>query len=174
MKQIVPLAALMALTLLLPAPGVAQILEVTIEVDGLACPFCAYSLEKNLKRIGGISGIAINVNQGTATLTPVTDSQVDLEGIPVAVKDAGFTPRDMRVSAAGRIELRGGGAVLVAADGTLLFRLDPNEVLSSVGTGDWDNYEILGVYVLHEESDESTGPPRLSLTRVAALRAEKP
>ena len=34
--------------------------KITIEVDGLACPFCAYGLEKNLKEIDGVENIEIN------------------------------------------------------------------------------------------------------------------
>ena len=38
----------------------------SIQVDGLACPFCAYGLEKHLKKINGVESIEINMKSGHA------------------------------------------------------------------------------------------------------------
>lgn len=66
--------------------------KVTIEVDGLACPFCAYGLEKNLQEIDGVEGIAINIDEGSVLLTIAAGKQI-LENIVLEkIKDAGFTP----------------------------------------------------------------------------------
>jgi len=38
----------------------AQIRAVTVSVDGMACPFCAYGVEKKLKRVVGVESITID------------------------------------------------------------------------------------------------------------------
>jgi len=74
------------------AEGVAS-QKAMIQVDGLSCPFCAYGLEKNLKKVDGIESVEIDMKTGKATLTIKSDMQVDDEALRQAVKKAGFTAR---------------------------------------------------------------------------------
>ena len=46
-----------------------ELTYVKVEVKGLACPFCAYGLEKKLKDLDGVETIKIDVEQGLAYLT---------------------------------------------------------------------------------------------------------
>ena len=39
--------------------------DVIIEVGGLACPFCAYGIEKRLKKIDGIAELSVLLEEGT-------------------------------------------------------------------------------------------------------------
>ena len=175
MKPMILPLLFLALAASRPPPAFAQIEEVTVEVDGLACPFCAYGLEKNLKRIDGVEEVAIDVDQGIATLTPVAGKVVDVGSVPAAIQDAGFSTREIRVSAAGRIEGRADRTVLVAPDGTPLFRLEPNDALSSAGIDDGKTYEVRGVVAPpgeDAEGGESGGLPLLALTQAIAERAE--
>lgn len=71
--------------------------QVSVRVDGLSCPFCAFGLEKKLKSIDGVTGLEINVNEGVALLTFDDISSIDKNVIRASVKEAGFTPRDMVV-----------------------------------------------------------------------------
>ncbi|SDR67842.1 Heavy-metal-associated domain-containing protein [Gillisia sp. Hel1_33_143] len=66
--------------------------KITIEVDGLACPYCAYGLEKNLKEIDGVEGIEIVINEGTALLTIAKGKQISENTVREKIKEAGFTP----------------------------------------------------------------------------------
>tara|TARA_R110000851_G_scaffold3114_3_gene12701 strand:- start:80421 stop:80732 length:312 start_codon:yes stop_codon:yes gene_type:complete len=66
--------------------------KITIEVDGLACPFCAYGLEKNLKEIDGVENIEINIEKGSVLLTIAERKQISEDLILQKIKDAGFTP----------------------------------------------------------------------------------
>ncbi len=53
---------LVLLALLLTAlPALAG--EVHVQVNGLACPFCAYGLEKKLKPLAGVAGVQVPVVQ---------------------------------------------------------------------------------------------------------------
>jgi len=65
----------------------------TIQVDGLSCPFCAYGLEKHLKRVAGVEGVEINMKSGKAIVRLKPDVQVDDAALKTAVKKAGFTAR---------------------------------------------------------------------------------
>ena len=44
-------------------------LQVTVQVDGLSCPFCAYGLEKRLKKVENVADLSIQVDQERAVLT---------------------------------------------------------------------------------------------------------
>jgi len=72
-------------------------------VDGLACPFCAYGLEKNLATIAGIDGMETDIETGTITITMADATELQRETATQAVADAGFTLRDFeQIEAAGR------------------------------------------------------------------------
>jgi len=86
--------SIVALTLLFLMP-VAQASGplYALQVDGLACPFCAYGIEKKLNSIEGIDDIQVDIRKGEVIV-------IMAEGFPLAeelarekVKDAGFTLR---------------------------------------------------------------------------------
>jgi copper chaperone len=66
-----------------------------MRVDGLACPYCAYGIEKNLKKIDGVEKIDVDLNNGLVTVNvsvgvTLTDAQM-----AKLFTDAGFTFRSM-------------------------------------------------------------------------------
>lgn len=63
----------------------------TLRVDGLACPFCAYGIEKKLSRIEGVNRIEIDIRTGTVTVIMLDKATLDEATAKQAVKDAGFT-----------------------------------------------------------------------------------
>ncbi len=65
----------------------------TIRVDGLSCPFCAYGLEKHLKKIAGVEGVQINMKSGKAIVHLKQGTQINDAALKEAVKKAGFTAR---------------------------------------------------------------------------------
>ena len=67
-----------------------------IRVDGLSCPFCAYGLEKHLKRVRGVARVTIDMKGGSATVTLKPDAVVDDAALREAVKKAGFSARAIR------------------------------------------------------------------------------
>lgn len=62
-----------------------------IEVAGLACPFCAYGIEKELNAIGGVERVETNIKEGTVIVTMKDGAALDETTAKQAVKDAGFT-----------------------------------------------------------------------------------
>jgi len=71
---------------------------VKIEVDGLSCPFCAYGLEKNLKKVDGAKDVYISVKEGYTTFVVPGDSQPSEDTLTKIVEDAGFTARKISYS----------------------------------------------------------------------------
>jgi len=71
---------------------------IQIRVDGLSCAFCAYGLEKKLKKVDGASNLHIDLNAGIVTLEVPTDKKPTEESLKKVVTDAGFTPRKIKFS----------------------------------------------------------------------------
>ena len=65
-----------------------------LHVDGLACPFCAYGIEKQLSRIDGVETIDIDIGAGSITLTATDGKTLDESTARRAVEAAGFSLRD--------------------------------------------------------------------------------
>ncbi len=72
--------------------------KVVVQVDGLACPFCAYGLEKKLKRMEGLRKLEIQINTGQVLLWFEPDARVDVQAIVKKIKEAGFTAREISVN----------------------------------------------------------------------------
>jgi len=84
-------AAVFALVLLLPAAAFAAPAQYQLRVDGLACPFCAYGIEKELTRTDGVTDIDVDINAGTVTVTMAEGATMTKAQADRIVKDAGFT-----------------------------------------------------------------------------------
>lgn len=65
---------------------------VKVEVEGMACPFCAYGLEKQLKKIKGAKEVYIDIQEGSATFHVPGKSDISKEKLDKIVRDAGFKP----------------------------------------------------------------------------------
>lgn len=86
--------------------------KVTIRVDGLTCPFCAYGLEKRIKKISAVKKSIIDIKKGAMELLPKKGQHIDLDDVREAVKKGGFTPREIKVALAGRLKEWNGRTVL--------------------------------------------------------------
>jgi len=72
---------------------------IKIDVDGLACPFCAYGIEKNLRsNIEGLENLDINIEKGYVTFGFPKKTKLKDEMINDIVKDAGFKPNKISFS----------------------------------------------------------------------------
>ena len=64
-----------------------------IGVDGLACPFCVYGVEKQLNKIEGIENMEADIQDGKIVLLMREGSLLSEESVRQAVTRAGFTLR---------------------------------------------------------------------------------
>ena len=99
-------------------PTSAQVERVTLRFDGLACPFCVYNVEKQVKKIDGVDrtvSIENDLKRGLIWFAWDPGRPFDPETVRAAAGNSGFTLREIRVRAAGdvrptddplRIELR--------------------------------------------------------------------
>ncbi len=71
---------------------------IKIEIKGLACPFCAFGMEKELKTISGVDSVHIELKKGLAFITTQIKQQPTREGLEKIIIDAGFTPGKIEYS----------------------------------------------------------------------------
>ena len=109
MKANVVAVFLMAVLAALVSPGAAAdswagIIHYDVRADGLACPFCAYGLEKKLKALPGVTEVRVELETGLASFDVAKDELVLPGAVQSAVRDAGFTPRGISARVSGVLE----------------------------------------------------------------------
>jgi mercuric ion binding protein len=85
-----------------PLTALAEVTVVIVRVDGLSCPFCAYGLEKKIKKMEGVEKMEIDLEGGKVEIRFGDREDVQVEEIEEAVKDAGFTPKSIKVEKVGQ------------------------------------------------------------------------
>jgi len=65
-----------------------------VHVAGLACPFCAYGIEKSLSAIDGVARVETHIEDGVVIVEMEEGETLDRSEAAQAVKDAGFTLDD--------------------------------------------------------------------------------
>jgi len=81
------------------AAAAAQGQSYALEVDGLACPFCAYGIEKQLRRVEGVEAIDVDVKAGRVVVTLAQGRALSEAQARKAIEDAGFTLRGFHTGA---------------------------------------------------------------------------
>ena len=131
--------------------ALAGVEQVSIRVDGLACPFCAYNIEKRVKTLEGVerdARIVTSIEHGIAKFPWKSGVTFDPAAVRKAIHEAGFTPRELTVTVTGAIE--------VSSDRdaqTMLELVDENAKLTVLVTPgkradqreSWDEMRALGL-----------------------------
>jgi copper chaperone CopZ len=79
---------------------------VRVQVDGLACPFCAYNIEKRVKTLDGVDREAdfeVNTEAGYARFTWIPAVTFDPAAVDEQIRKAGFTPAGIELTAEGSV-----------------------------------------------------------------------
>ncbi len=71
--------------------------KVIVKVDGMACPFCAFGVEKKLERLEGVQSLNIKINEGQVVLLLKKDATLDTVLVKQKITEAGFTPRKVEI-----------------------------------------------------------------------------
>lgn len=71
--------------------------EYEVSVDGIACPFCLYGIEKQLDKMGGILEMESDVASGVIRLRVDESVTVTEAKVRDAVEKAGFSLRAFQV-----------------------------------------------------------------------------
>jgi len=101
------LTVLGMLAFLWSAPLLAA--QYALQVNGLACPFCAYGIEKKLRAIDGVEDIEFRLGDGevdVSTAKTVTPGQINS-----AIERAGFGLRELRLRGTGDVTTVGSPAL---------------------------------------------------------------
>ncbi len=110
--------------------GFGQVTNASVGIAGLSCPFCAYGLEKQLKKLDGVGEVKIQVNKGLAELMVKKEGSIAVEQVSDAVKKAGFTPKEITITAIGHVgEIKGLPSFEVSDEVSeidIIFLLDEN------------------------------------------------
>lgn len=62
-----------------------------LQVTGLACPFCAYGIEKQLGALEGVERVETHIKDGAVIVTMRDGAALDETSARKAVEAAGFT-----------------------------------------------------------------------------------
>ncbi len=79
--------------IVLSAAALAASPAYKLRVDGLACPFCAYGIEKQLSKLDGVARIDVDIENGAVMVRLNEGATLDETTARAAVKRAGFTLR---------------------------------------------------------------------------------
>lgn len=69
--------------------------EYRMRVDGLACPYCAYGIEKKFKQIQGVEFFDIDLDRGVVTVKVAAGVELTEPRMMRLFQEAGFTYRGM-------------------------------------------------------------------------------
>ena len=91
---LVSIPALFALTPLARADT-----QYELRVDGLACPYCAYGIEKKIKALDGVidGSLQVKLNEGIVTFKATNETSFKQPALQQLVDDSGFTLRTMKI-----------------------------------------------------------------------------
>lgn len=94
MKKLLVLISLLILSTNIWAES-SQVLE--ISVTGMTCPFCAYGIEKNLKKLTDVKQAEVSLDKKKARIIMQPGTSPDEAKIREAITNSGFTPGDVRI-----------------------------------------------------------------------------
>jgi mercuric ion binding protein len=82
-------------TLLYSGLSLAQSTRYELRVDGLACPFCAYGIEKEFIRTEGVETVDIDMVKGLVIVVTAEGKTFIEEELSEIINNAGFTLKSM-------------------------------------------------------------------------------
>ncbi len=88
---------------LVPLLSRAELLEAELEVNGMACPFCAFGIEKKLRAIDGVQDLTVFLDEGRIDLVFSPENGASASDIKAAVKDAGFKVSGLQLEVRGTL-----------------------------------------------------------------------
>jgi len=65
---------------------------VKIEVKGMACAYCAFGMEKELKKVTGVDSVVIELEEGMIYISTPKSQKPAKERLSLIIQNAGFTP----------------------------------------------------------------------------------
>jgi copper chaperone CopZ len=73
---------------------------VHVSINGLSCPFCAYSVDKSISKLAGVDSVKVNLAENSVDVAMLAEHTADIDAIKRAIVNAGFTPVEASKSVA--------------------------------------------------------------------------
>ena len=89
MKHI--LQSILVITLLWSGAALAAGKLYELRVDGMACAFCAYGIEKKFKKMDGVENVEIDLQKGLVQVKTRADKTFTEDELKTLIHDSGFT-----------------------------------------------------------------------------------
>ncbi|MDT8385737.1 MAG: heavy-metal-associated domain-containing protein [Gammaproteobacteria bacterium] len=89
MKHLIQLIA--AATLFWAGLAFAAGTQYDLRVDGLACPFCAYGIEKKFTKTPGVESVDIDLKNGLVIVKTAEGKTFTQDELKTLINDTGFT-----------------------------------------------------------------------------------
>lgn len=86
-KQLLILLAGLMLSLSALAAGS----QYTLGVKGVACPYCAFGVEKHLNKVDGVENVVVDIGDSVVRVTMTDGTELTESQARTAVENAGFT-----------------------------------------------------------------------------------
>lgn len=134
----------------------AQVTKATVGVDGFTCSLCAKGVEGELKSLDFVKSVKTNIKATTFDLTFKSNSNIVISKIAQAIDDGGFTLRDIKVSAAGKITSDNNGGFKLVTGNT------PDLVIKNL-SGDYKDGDSINI----------TGMVNISAKSINVISAKK-
>ena len=94
-----------------PPPNTPGMVRVTVEVE-LTCPSCAQGLERRLGRLAHVADVQVRPADGRIVLSVEPGRRLELVAVHDTVRNAGFVPDRVAVTAVGHLTLADGAPAL--------------------------------------------------------------
>ncbi len=114
------------------APGMVQV-AVSVE---LTCPSCALGLERRLGRLDHVTGVEVQPDDGRIVLTVEPGRRVVLAAVWDTVRNAGFIPDGVAVTAVGHVTSANGAPALALSSDFALPLAPAGAAALEAGAGD--------------------------------------
>jgi len=80
-----------------PSAGGLAPARAVIQIDGMACPFCTYNIQRQLEALDGVERTDVSLEKGEAYVTLSPNNPATADQLRRAVESAGFTPMRVRM-----------------------------------------------------------------------------
>lgn len=71
---------------------------IKIEIKGMACPYCAFGMEKELKKVAGVENGEIELKVGLAYISTPINQKPSKESLVKIIVDGGFSVGEIEFS----------------------------------------------------------------------------
>ena len=115
--------AFLALLFLSATSALASVGEVHLYVEGLACPFCTFGIEKSLKKVPGVVSLETTIRTGLVRIQLEPKALLDPAALNEAVRKAGFTPSRIEATVTGTLVTSDEHPALKSSETNQTFRL---------------------------------------------------